>query len=148
MNAVLLIGIPASGKSSFYRECFAETHVRINRDMLRTVHREKELLDWCLRHGQSCVSDNTNTTREARHWFLQRCAESGVRVDGYYFESKLAVCLERNAGRAGVARIPDAGVRDHHARLEIPTIEEGLASLQYVHLDLEGFVVLPWNREI
>ncbi|MBL8896636.1 MAG: ATP-binding protein, partial [Planctomycetes bacterium] len=33
MEAVLLIGIPASGKSSFYAERFASTHLRINLDM-------------------------------------------------------------------------------------------------------------------
>ncbi|HEU4420458.1 MAG TPA: hypothetical protein VFT55_16090 [Planctomycetota bacterium] len=49
MEAVWLIGIPASGKSSFYAATFAATHLRINLDMLRTRHREGELIATCLR---------------------------------------------------------------------------------------------------
>ena len=48
MEAVILIGIQASGKSSFYKERFFDTHVRINLDMLKTKHRQRVLLDACL----------------------------------------------------------------------------------------------------
>ncbi len=41
MEMVLLIGIPATGKSSFCREKFFHTYVRLNLDMLGTRHREK-----------------------------------------------------------------------------------------------------------
>jgi len=44
MEMVLFIGIPATGKSTFYKERFFRTHVRVNRDMLRTARRE-ELAD-------------------------------------------------------------------------------------------------------
>lgn len=40
MEAVILCGIQASGKSAFYSERFFHTHVRINLDMLRTRRRE------------------------------------------------------------------------------------------------------------
>ena len=43
-HAILFTGIQATGKSSFYRERFFHTHVRINLDMLRTRHRERVLL--------------------------------------------------------------------------------------------------------
>ena len=43
MEAVILIGIQGSGKSTFYRERFFDTHVRINLDMLKTRQREKLL---------------------------------------------------------------------------------------------------------
>ncbi len=48
MEAVLFIGIQATGKSSFYLERFSRTHVRINLDMLKTRHRETLLLKACL----------------------------------------------------------------------------------------------------
>lgn len=38
-SCVLLVGIPASGKSSLYRARFADTHVRLNQDMPRTAAR-------------------------------------------------------------------------------------------------------------
>ena len=37
MEAVLFVGLQASGKSTFYRERFFRTHVRINLDMLKTA---------------------------------------------------------------------------------------------------------------
>ena len=36
MEAILFIGIPGSGKSSFYKEQFYGIHLRINRDMIKT----------------------------------------------------------------------------------------------------------------
>ena len=53
MEAVIFVGIQASGKSRFYRERFFTTHVRINLDLLRMRRRERSLLAWCLDHCMS-----------------------------------------------------------------------------------------------
>lgn len=45
---IVLCGIQASGKSSFARERWYESHVRINLDMLRTRNREDIVLYACL----------------------------------------------------------------------------------------------------
>ena len=47
MHAVVLCGLPASGKSTFFRERFFDTHVRISRDLLRTAARERRFLELC-----------------------------------------------------------------------------------------------------
>jgi predicted kinase len=39
MQLVILIGIQGSGKSSFFKERFVDTHIRINLDMLKTRRR-------------------------------------------------------------------------------------------------------------
>jgi predicted kinase len=44
MEAVIFVGIQGTGKSTFYKERFFDTHVRINLDMLKTRHREKLLV--------------------------------------------------------------------------------------------------------
>ena len=54
MEAVLFIGIQATGKSSFYLERFFRTHVRFNGDMLRTRHREELLVQACLEGKTQC----------------------------------------------------------------------------------------------
>ena len=69
-EAILLIGLQGSGKSTFYRERFFATHVRINLDMLRTRRREILLLDACLAGGTPFVVDNTNPTLAARARYL------------------------------------------------------------------------------
>ncbi len=120
MHAVVLIGIPASGKSSFYATRFAATHLRINLDMLRTRHREAELVATCLRLQQPFVVDNTNATAAERARYIEPARAAGFRVEGYYLGAKLAECLARNAARQGAARIPDQGVISISNRLELP----------------------------
>jgi predicted kinase len=41
MEAVIFVGIQASGKSTFYCQRFFATHMRISLDMLRTRRRER-----------------------------------------------------------------------------------------------------------
>jgi predicted ABC-type ATPase len=62
MQLILFIGLQGSGKSTFYQRQFADTHVRINLDMLKTRRRERLLFDACLSAKQPAVIDNTNPT--------------------------------------------------------------------------------------
>lgn len=144
MEVVLLVGIPASGKSSFYQRRFSATHVRINRDMLRSKARERSLFQWCIDHCQSCVIDDTNTTREVRAEWIGPTLAAGYPVTCYFMQSRILECLERNRGRTGDACIPDAGVRDHHARLELPSLDEGLGALRFVRMVEHDFEVEDW----
>jgi predicted kinase len=143
-TCVLLIGVPASGKSSFYKARFADTHVRLNLDMLRTPHRLRLLRDACLAAGASFVLDNTNVTRAGRREHLAAARAAGFRVEGYFLESRRDECLARNEGRAGRARIPASAVRGMSERLEVPAADEGFDALFRVRLLAGGgFEVAP-----
>lgn len=48
MKLVIFIGIQATGKSSFYKDRFYRTHVRVNYDMLNTRHRENLIFKACI----------------------------------------------------------------------------------------------------
>ena len=145
-SAILLIGIPATGKSTFCRQRLFDTHVRINLDQLRTRHREKLLLEACLSARQPFVVDNTNATKEARARFIAPARGAGFRVIGYYFSSKVAEVLERNRLRQGSARIPDGGVIGISGRLEPPSRTEGFDELWHVRMDGGGgFLVEEWR---
>ena len=148
MKIILLIGIPASGKSSFYQSRFAASHLRINLDMLRTRHRERSLFEWCLAMRQPCVIDDTNTTRGIRATWIEPAIKAGFVVTGYFMQSRIADCLERNGRRTGKACIPAAGVQHHHSQLQLPKMEEGFAALHYVRLDGDDFKIETWNDEI
>ena len=141
MEVVLLIGLPASGKSSFYAERFGQTHLRLNLDMLRTRRREMELFTTCLRLRQSLVVDNTNVSGAERARFLDPARAAGVPVMGYYFHSDADLCVARNAARPGRSRIPDAGIWAAVGRLEPPKVAEGFAGLHRVRLGARGFTV-------
>lgn len=77
MEAVIFVGLQASGKSTFYKEHFFLTHVRVNLDMLKTRHREKRFLETCIETGQRFVVDNTNPSRAEREVYI-RAAKDGT----------------------------------------------------------------------
>jgi len=145
MELVLFTGIQAAGKSTFFRERFFDTHVRVNLDMLRTRHRERVLFEACLSAKQPLVVDNTNLTREARAGYIEPARRAGFGVVCYYFRSVVAESLERNAGRDPSQRVPDKGVLGAAGRLEIPQLTEGFDALYYVRIG-DGFVVEPWSQ--
>jgi predicted kinase len=95
MEAVVFVGIPGSGKTSFFKERFFSTHVRISLDLLKTRHREQRLLEACLGAEQRFVIDNTNPTREERRKYIKSAAAAGYSVIGYYFQSKVEDCPQR-----------------------------------------------------
>lgn len=144
MQAVLLIGIQASGKSTFYASHFAGTHVRINLDMLKTRHRERRFLETCIETHQPFVVDNTNVERTDRARYIEPARTAGFRVIGYYFPPALDASLRRNAARAGKACIPPQGIHATCQRLEPPAMAEGFDELYEVTLNDDGFTVRPF----
>jgi predicted kinase len=148
MEAVILIGIQGAGKSTFYRERFFDTHVRISLDQLKTRHREKLLLRACLEGKQSFVVDNTNVTAADRQRYIVPAKEAGFIVTGYYLSSQLDEALARNRQRSGKRCIPDKGVAGTYKRLELPRRDEGFDRLYYVRIaEIGQFVVEEWSDE-
>ena len=89
MECVIFIGIQASGKSTFYKEKFYDTHVRINLDMLKTRHREHIFVDASINAKQPFVIDNTNPTKRDRQKYMDAARSQQFKVTGYYFEPNL-----------------------------------------------------------
>lgn len=148
MELVVFVGIQATGKSSFYRERFYRTHVRINLDMLRTRHRERILCEACLRAQQAFVVDNTNVTKAERANYILPAKAAGFRVVGFFFRSRVAEALLRNASRPEVDRVPDKAIHGMSGRMELPNLEEGFDALHFVQLtEGEQFVVEPWTEK-
>ena len=142
MEMVLFIGIPATGKSSFYKERFFLTHVRINRDMLATRHREELLIKACLEGKTKFVVENTNLTRAVRAQYIAVAKNAGFRVVGYYFESPAIDAVNRNKLRPEHEHVPGVAIWAANKRLELPAIEEGFDELYRVKmLQLAGFAV-------
>lgn len=146
MEAVLLIGIQASGKTTFYRRRFFDTHVRISLDLMRTRERERQMLESCLRIQQRFVIDNTNATAADRARYIAPSRNAGFRVIGYFFEPDAKRAFERNKGRPEAERIPPAGLFGTLKRLERPSLAEGFDELYRVSLAQAGeFRIDAWN---
>jgi predicted kinase len=146
MEAVILVGIQASGKSTFYQQRFFDTHVRISRDLLRTRSRERLLLQACLESRQPFVVDNTNVTAEERARYIEAARAAGYRVVGYFFRTETRAAIARNKLRQGKAVIPIPGILGTYKKLEEPRPEEGFDELYTVTLTpANEFVVEPFS---
>jgi len=148
VEGVIFIGLQASGKSSFFREKFYTTHIRLNLDMLKTRRREDILLDACIKAKQPVVIDNTNPTIDVRKKYIIAFKQAQFRIIGFYFQSKLSVCLARNKQREGRARIPDVGIKGTYNKLSLPNLAEGFDELYYVSLVNNQFKVQEWKIKV
>ena len=150
---ILFIGLQGAGKSSFYRANFAGTHDWVSKDRFpnnrNPARRQRQLIEEALGAGRSVVVYNTNPSAADRAEPIALARSLGATVVGYYFESRLAECLERNRQRQGKARVPDAALYAARKRLSLPSLAEGFDQLYYVRLLGEGrFEVLDWNEEL
>ena len=134
MEAVIFVGAQGAGKSTFYRERFGDTHVRINLDMLRTRRRERLLVEACLEAGQSFVVDNTNPLPSDRARYIGPARAAGFRVVAYYFDVSLDEALRRNNQRKDKQKIPERAVVATHKRIQPPRMEESFDSIYVVRI--------------
>jgi predicted kinase len=149
VEAVIFVGLQGAGKTTFYKEQFFATHVRINMDMLKTRHRERRLVQVCIETGQPFVVDNTNPTRGDRAAFIGVAKEVGFRMVGYYFQSRVDDCRRRNEQRPVNQQIPLRGILGTAGRMELPARDEGFNDLYYVRIDDDGgFVVEEWKDDV
>ena len=131
-DMIIFIGIPASGKSTFYRQNFAETHVCVSLDILHTRFQEGKLLGELLSAGKSCVIDNTNVELAERKKYIDAAKACGYKVIGYYFRSSIDECRIRNAMRE--RQVPEIALLNKAAHLELPSKSEGFDELYYVSI--------------
>jgi len=138
MEAIIFVGVQASGKTSFYRQNFLDSHVRISLDMLRTRRREQLLLAACLEGKQSFVIDNTNPLPSDRARYVGPARTAGFRVVAYLFSTSLQDAIRRNNLREGKQKIPAPGIAGTFRKLQRPTLEEGFDAIYVVTISSEN----------
>ena len=126
---IIFAGLPAAGKSTYYREHFANTHVHVSKDLMPKTRRSEasQLLEIeaALAAGKSVVVDNTNPSPAVREPLIVLGRRHGARIVAYYFETDVKTALVRNRLREGIARVPDVAIFATRKRLVPPAMEEG-----------------------
>jgi predicted kinase len=148
METIIFCGIQATGKTSFFKEKFFKTHMRISLDQLNTRNKEQKFIETCFLTQHPFVVDNTNPTKEERAKYISLAKANKFKVIGYYFQSKLADALSRNSQRHGNENIPEVGIKGTFNKLVKPDPEEGFDELYYVEIDNNEFIVKKWTNEI
>ncbi len=152
MEIIILIGLQASGKTTFFQTRFAETYEHISKDLLpnnrKPERRQTQLIEAALQVHRSVVIDNTNPTVEVREPLIQIAHMYGAEVIGYFFEPQVSQSIERNKHRIGKAQVPVVAIYTTAKKLARPSYAEGFDKLFSVRIADDGtFEVQDWMDE-
>ncbi len=131
-QAIIFTGLQGSGKTTYYKAHFADTHEHVSRDTLLTPSREAAVINECLRAGRSFVVDNTNATRAIRAPLIQQAKAAGFQVHSYFFEIPVRTAIGRNNHRKDKKPIPVPAILRTAKYLEPPSLDEGFDQVRTI----------------
>jgi predicted kinase len=142
---VLAIGLPGSGKSSWFKR---HNVVPLSSDMVRSLLfddvREQRFQDLVFSNLRSMLKarliakrpmnyvDATNLTPQERQHWIKLAKDYQYEVHAVFFDVPLEVCLERHQRRDRV--VPEDVMRRMAAKLKPPAFEEGIAKITVVRV--------------
>ena len=141
----VLVGLQASGKSTFVASRFSATHVVVSKDLMRSAkhkdRRQRRELSAVLSRGQSVVVDNTNPGPAQWAPLIALAREYGARPVAYFFPPDVRGCVARNGARPQGQRVPEVGMFATLGALRRPCTADGFAAVYLVEYDGDRFTV-------
>jgi len=144
-TVVLAIGLPGSGKSSWFKR---HQITPLSSDLLRTLlfddPTEQRFQDLIFSNLRSMLKarliarrplnyvDATNLTPHDRHGWIKLAKDYGYEVQAVYFDVPLETCLERKRKRDRV--VPEDVMRRMAGKMKAPTFEEGFSKITVVRV--------------
>jgi predicted kinase len=142
---VLAIGLPGSGKSSWFKR---HNVVPLSSDMVRSLLfddvREQRFQDLVFSNLRSMLKarliakrpmnyvDATNLTPQERQHWIKLAKDYNYEVHAVFFDVPLEVCIERHQRRDRV--VPEDIMRRMAAKLKAPSFAEGFAKITVVRV--------------
>jgi predicted kinase len=144
-TVVLAIGLPGSGKSSWFkRHNIHPLSSDLLRELLFDDAQEQRFQDLVFSNLRSMLKarliarrpmnyvDATNLTPHDRHSWIKLAKDYGYDVQGVFFDVPLEVCLERHQRRGRV--VPEDIMRKMAGKLKPPTFDEGFSKITVVRV--------------
>jgi predicted kinase len=144
-TVVLAIGLPGSGKSSWFkRHNIHPLSSDLLRELLFDDAQEQRFQDLVFSNLRSMLKarliarrpmnyvDATNLTPHDRHSWIKLAKDYGYDVQGVFFDVPLEVCLERHQRRGRV--VPEDVMRKMAGKLKPPTFDEGFSKITVVRV--------------
>src|SRR6266849_6629374 len=144
-TVVLAIGLPGSGKSSWFKR---HDVTPLSSDLLRSLlfddPKEQRFQDLVFSNLRSMLKarliarrpmnyvDATNLTPHERHSWIKLAKDFNYDVQALFFDVPVEVCIERNQRRERV--VADDVMRRMAAKLRAPTFEEGFSKITVVRV--------------
>lgn len=142
---VLAIGLPGSGKSSWFKR----HHITpLSSDLLRTLlfddATEQRFQDLVFSNLRSMLKarliarrpmnyvDATNLSPHERHTWIKMARDYGYEAQAVFFDVPVEVCIERNRRRDRM--VPEDVMQRMAGKLRPPTFEEGFAKITVVRV--------------
>ena len=142
---VLAIGLPGSGKSSWFKR---HNVVPLSSDMVRSLLfddvREQRFQDLVFSNLRSMLKarliakrpmnyvDATNLTPQERQHWIKLAKDYNYEVHAVFFDVPLEVCIDRHQRRDRV--VPEDIMRRMAAKLKAPSFDEGFAKITVVRV--------------
>jgi predicted kinase len=142
---VLAIGLPGSGKSSWFKR---HNVVPLSSDMVRSLLfddvREQRFVDLVFSNLRSMLKarliakrpmnyvDATNLTPQERQHWIKLAKDYNYEVHAVFFDVPLEVCIERHQRRDRV--VPEDIMRRMAAKFKAPSFAEGFAKITVVRV--------------
>ena len=123
MECIILIGIPASGKTLFYNDKLSDTHLRINLDTLGRRSREMSIFETAVKTKTKICIDNTNLTIKNRQKYIPLLKKMNYKIIAYYFIPDLKQAIKWNKQRKRT--IPDSAIKKYLHEIVAPSKNEG-----------------------
>ncbi|ELU12134.1 hypothetical protein CAPTEDRAFT_157252 [Capitella teleta] len=132
---VIMVGPPASGKSTFCKTVFKpHGYEIINRDTLGTQAKCLKAAKAAIENGNSCVIDNTNPSPDVRADYIDIANEAEIPCRCFFMATPLELANHLNMTRQNqtegeARRVPDVGYNVYKKKFEEPSKDEGFSEV-------------------
>ncbi|MGB9206441.1 MAG: AAA family ATPase [Terriglobales bacterium] len=144
-TVVLAIGLPGSGKSSWFkRHNIHPLSSDLLRELLFDDAQEQRFQDLVFSNLRSMLKarliarrpmnyvDATNLTSHDRHSWIKLAKDYGYDVQGLFFDVPVEICMERHQRRGRV--VAEDVMRKMAGKLKPPAFEEGFSKITVVRV--------------